>query len=295
MLAAVALALATTSAGHRLRGVDRDPVTSTERLDRADSTTPSPCLTASSRAATVIERVGRLDTERAPDGVAIEGADEAGAFERAPEHRLERADRRPGRSVRLVRSAITTDTGSCWTGGRVDHQTTPERARSSKPAATATGRPDDALRIGRSLPVVVEPVERRDQFAARLEPLRGVGLDAARHQAIERRPESTGRSTAPTAARCSSRCLQVGDRARRVVRRAAAREHVVQDQSERVDVGSLIDVLAPRLLGRHVLDGADHGAHDGRRGRVIGFVRGRRDRELFAGRRRAGSASRSRR
>jgi hypothetical protein len=28
----------------------------------------------------------------------------------------------------------------------------------------------------------------------------------------------------------------------------------------RVDVGALIDVLAARLLGRHVFDGADHRA-----------------------------------
>ena len=41
---------------------------------------------------------------------------------------------------------------------------------------------------------------------------------------------------------------------------AAAGEHVVEDQTERIDVGAVIDVLAPRLLGRHVLDRADYGA-----------------------------------
>ena len=44
--------------------------------------------------------------------VAVVGADESGAFERAFQHRLERAIE--GRiAVRLSKSAMTTDTGSC--------------------------------------------------------------------------------------------------------------------------------------------------------------------------------------
>ena len=45
-----------------------------------------------------------------------------------------------------------------------------------------------------------------------------------------------------------------------------ARQHVIEDQAECIDVGALIDVLSARLLRRHVLNRADDGPDDsGRR------------------------------
>ena len=63
--------------------------------------------------------------------------------------------------------------------------------------------------------------------------------------------------------------LQLGERVLGAPRPALPDEHVVHDQTERVDVGALIDMLSLGLLRRHVLHGADHGAeHRGLRGCV---------------------------
>ena len=53
---------------------------------------------------------------------------------------------------------------------------------------------------------------------------------------------------------------QFGDGTLRALAPPAADEHVVEDQAERIDVGTLIDRLSARLLWRHVGDRADDGA-----------------------------------
>ncbi len=39
-----------------------------------------------------------------------------------------------------------------------------------------------------------------------------------------------------------------------------ARQHLVEHDAERPDIGLVVDLLSPRQLGRHVGDGADRGA-----------------------------------
>jgi hypothetical protein len=48
----------------------------------------------------------------------------------------------------------------------------------------------------------------------------------------------------------------------------ATGDHLVQDDAERVDVGAAIRAAAHQLLGRHVLERADGGAHDRQVGRL---------------------------
>ena len=92
---------------------------------------------------------------------------------------------------------------------------------------------------------------------------------------------------APGAAACSRRRCSSPTALTACSARRRPVEHVVDDQPERVDVGALIDVLAARLLGRHVFDGADDLASD-RRGGSRDVLADRDDRALrpSAGRRR---------
>ncbi len=53
--------------------------------------------------------------------------------------------------------------------------------------------------------------------------------------------------------------------ARIALKRPAAREHLVEHGSEAEDVGARVDRLPAHLLGRHVADGAEHGARSGLR------------------------------
>ncbi len=54
------------------------------------------------------------------------------------------------------------------------------------------------------------------------------------------------------------------------MKRATAREHFVQDDTERPDVRAAVHGLAARLLGRHVGGRADDHAHGGHGGRGHG-------------------------
>ena len=57
---------------------------------------------------------------------------------------------------------------------------------------------------------------------------------------------------------------ELRDGALRARRFAAAGQHVVEDQTERVDIRAVIDRLGHGLLGSHVFQRADHGARDRR-------------------------------
>ena len=109
-------------------------------------------------------------------------------------------------------------------------------------------------------PLSSNPIEFRLQLDGRLKALRRIRLETSRDDGVDsywhlaqHRPYGRRRCLHPP--------LQLGDRAHRMFRAAASDEHVVEDQAERVDVGTLIDGLPSRLLGRHVLDRADDGAH----------------------------------
>ena len=115
--------------------------------------------------------------------------------------------------------------------------------------------PDDAL-LRLQLASVIEPIECRDQFRRRLKTLLQIWFDAPGDERIERLwncgndgPDGWGRVRQPA--------LQLADGAHRILGSPPAHEHVVDDQSERVHVGALVDVLAARLFRGHVFDGPD--------------------------------------
>ena len=153
-----------------------------------DSTTPTPWLTASRAAGGLVER-GRAATRRAAaDAGAIVGADEAGAFERELQHRLQRAvQRRVAGGV--VRSLIRIETGSCSTARR-----RPLRrpvGEPDQPGDEHRGRrrhlPGEAAHQRQRHALGVELAELGEQVLRRREPLGRIGLDAARDQVVERR------------------------------------------------------------------------------------------------------------
>ena len=194
---------------------------------------------------------------------------------------------------------MTTETGSCCDRRpRVPPDVRRQRQQQRAPRH-GKRQADDALHRSQ-LAVVVEPLDRLDQLRRRLIALRGIGLDAARDQLIEGlrhlRDERSHRGR-----RLRQTPLQLADGADRMLGAAPAGQHVVDDQPERVDVGALIDVLAARLLGRHVFDGADDLAGD-RRGGLRDVIAVDRDVERSgaapptppASRRRATSSARCR-
>jgi hypothetical protein len=106
----------------------------------------------------------------------------------------------------------------------------------------------------------IELFQISQKLRGSLIPIRGIWLQASRDDLVD-----------------SERNVQIdlADRTRRLVHsfqqlgysrlRAGseshpAQQHVVQHQPERVNIRALIDLLASRLLGRHVSDGSDDGA-----------------------------------
>ena len=107
-------------------------------------------------------------------------------------------------------------------------------------------------------------VER--DVACRLEALLRVLLEAVQDDPVER-----GRQRlAPLGGR---RGVLLEDRVHRLdgrvaLERAASRQHLVEHDAEREDVGAVIDGLPAHLLGRHVPHRAEHRARAGQRTRV---------------------------
>ncbi len=170
-----------------------------------------------------------------------------------------------GSPVSFLRSAMTTETGSGVLVGRREPFRAVERPDKKQHHQRGDPRqrrprqpPDDRQRLA----VLVEPVQRRLQLHRRLKSLVRVRLETAADDGVDRL-----RNFGVDAARCRRRLLhprvQLGDRALRPGRAAAANQHVVKDQTEGVDVSPLIDRQSLRLLGRHVLDRADDGAGHG--------------------------------
>ena len=103
-------------------------------------------------------------------------------------------------------------------------------------------------------------VDHRDHLVHRLPARGGVGLQTPGDERVE--PLGNRRIAQSQCRRRAPHPLhQFRDRRARAAV-AAAGQHVVQNQPERVDVGALVDGLALRLFRRHVLDRADDGSGD---------------------------------
>ncbi len=188
-----------------------------------------------------VQRLGRPDAERAADGAAIVRADEAGAFERALHHRLERAIER-GIAGRVLQ--VGDDDRHRIVRGRRDQRARiPPAAADQRDGQRNHGRQrlhaDDAF-DGDRRARIVEAIEISFELGRRLITLVRIGIEAARDQRVERfrdvRSDGACRRRRPL-----HPGFQLGDRA--FARRAprAADEQVVQNQAERVDVRTLID------------------------------------------------------
>ncbi len=105
------------------------------------------------------------------------------------------------------------------------------------------------------LAALIQAIQAGNELGRRLEPRRRVGLDAPRHDPLERlgnlRIHRSERRRG-----CLHAALQVLELVAVLPR---SEQHVRHNQPQRVNVGALIDRLAPGLLGRHV----GHRAHDG--------------------------------
>ena len=102
--------------GHRLGRLDRHLVAAALTRERTGQHDAQALLHRELPRGALVQLLRRPDAEGARDAVAIVGADEAGAFERELQHRLQRAvERRIAGGV--LKSAISTDTGSCAAAG----------------------------------------------------------------------------------------------------------------------------------------------------------------------------------
>ncbi len=152
--------------------------------------------------------------------------------------------------------------------------------RREDPALALAGTASHPLRFLRReranrMAIGVEPVEILDQLGHRLIPIRAIGLEAVGddvldglgnrrvHRANRRRRVLHARHELGQLARCGP-CLPAPD------------QHVGQNQPEGIDVGALIGLFAPGLLGRHVRKRA----HDHAGDRAPGRVDGSRDAEV---------------
>ena len=179
---------------------------------------------------------------------------------------------------------MTTDTGSCGGGGtsvRAVPDAADERERQCHDPAHHL-HPDDAFDRNQ-LAAIVEANQIGLEFLGRLIPLRGIGFEAFRDHAVKRFGD-LGRHGPGRRRRFQHPALELGDRAFGANTAVSADEGVVQNQTESVNVGALINWHSFRLLRRHVFDGshddADHRrldnalmgptAGDGRRGSLAG-------------------------
>ena len=78
-------------AGHRLRRLDRHAVAAALAVERAGQDHAQPLLDRDLARRHLVQLLGRPHAERAADCAPVERADEARAFQRALEHRLQRA------------------------------------------------------------------------------------------------------------------------------------------------------------------------------------------------------------
>ena len=258
-------------AGHRLRRLQRQVIAVAVAGDRARDDDPDPLLDRQLARCRLVEDVRRMHAEDADDARPIVGADEPRSFQRPLQHRLERVlegwiagaipQVRDDDGYRRVLCHRCQAARVPPRSAAADHQQQRDDRRRQAQADDAGDGDEEAL--------VVEPVEVGGQLGAALIAPGGIRLQAAGSQAVERFGHQR-HDGARRRRRLLHPRLQLGDGADGMFGAPPSDQHVVEDQPEGVDVGSLVDRLPPRLLGRHVLDRPDDRALHRRRVRRRG-------------------------
>ena len=166
-----------------------------------------------------------------------------------------------GSLVPFWKSAISTETWRVLYRGlhrASRHKVRPAEQRENEHGCRHDEARSHAPHERERLAVLIEAIEIGRQIARRLIALGGIRIEAARDQPVDRfRNRRVDRSHRWW------RMLHAPLELFKGVSRgsfASAKQHVREDQSERVEIGALIDGFALGLLRRHVLDRSEDGS-----------------------------------